>query len=259
MPRTSLAAPLVDPAEAWRAGIEPRDARGARALLDVESRGGRRQRSVYELFAEMEEKDGHLYGVLRTRINGLLGLPRSLANAGPAESPADLAVREALAAFPRFDEFLNALLDGIAKGFSVVELLWDYDARGRLVVADWIAHPQEWFLFDARGRLMLLAPPFAAPRDAVADPADAIALDARTSVVARAAVAPPARKFVVLRFGRDARNPFGRGLCQRAYWYYWFKKRLCSDFPHPKLLWWLSLPTVLGVGRPRGREEPRRR
>jgi len=36
-------------------------------------------------------------------------------------------------------------------------------------------------------------------------------------------------------------------------------KRLCSKFPFGRLLWWLELPSVLGVGRPRGREDPRRR
>lgn len=46
----------------------------------------------------------------------------------------------------------------------------------------------------------------------------------RTLLPARAAFPAPPRKFIVLTFGRDARNPYGRGLAQRSYWLYWFKK-----------------------------------
>src|SRR5690606_11008843 len=104
---------------------------------------------------EMEEKDAHLHSAIQTRENGLLSLPRRVVAAAPGgegERRAAAFAEEAIQQFPRFEEFLRALLDGMAKGFAVVELLWDYDARGRLSVVDWIAHPQEWFAFDAAGR-----------------------------------------------------------------------------------------------------------
>src|SRR5690606_15195693 len=194
------------------------------SLLQMEASGGRHQRPVYELFAEMEEKDGHLFSVLSTRINGLLGLPRTVqphADTDRARRTASL-VEDALARIPRMEALLRTLAEGIARGFAVVELLWGYDARGRLVPVDWIAHPQELFLFDARGRLHLLVPPF---RGNGGDGEDPIQLAPGRSVVPaeRAVVAPP-RKFIVLGFGRDARNPYGRGLCQRAYYYSNFKR-----------------------------------
>lgn len=228
MPSATLPETLINPTEAWWARLAARDDRAAPALLAAEHLGGRHQRSVYELFSEMEEKDAHLHSAIQTRANGLLSLPRRVVAAAPGgegERRAAAFAEEALQQVPRFEEFLRALLDGMAKGFAVVELLWDYDARGRLCVADWIAHPQEWFAFDAAGRVRLLAPPFrseenATDREEIPHPAG------RSLVPAASHLAPPPRKFIVLRFGADFRNPYGRGLCQRAYGYYWLKKNV---------------------------------
>ena len=211
---------LLNPNQLWWAGISPRDDRSAAALLSTEAAAGHVQRSVYELFSEMEEKDAHLHSVLQTRINGLLGLPRRVvpsADTAPARAAAAFA-NDAFAQIPRAEQLLRALLDGISKGFAVVELLWDYDAAGRLIISDWIAHPQEWFAFDAEGRLLLLTPPFRGSGAPIPIHAG------RATYGANAAIAPPPRKFIALRFGADFRNPYGRGLCQRAYWLYWFKK-----------------------------------
>jgi phage gp29-like protein len=224
----------------------------------MEASGGRHQRSVYELFAEMEEKDGHLFSVLSTRINGLLGLPRTVqphADTDRARRTASL-VEDALARIPRMEALLRTLAEGIARGFAVVELLWGYDARGRLVPVDWIAHPQELFLFDARGRLHLLVPPFRG--NDVSDPVqEPLTLAAGRGVVpAERAVAAPVRKFLVLAFGRDARNPYGRGLCQRAYYY--------SNFKRAALRQWAihneryGAPTAVATYAPGTTEDDRR-
>jgi len=216
--------PLLNPTEAWWAGVSPRDDRSAVSLLQMESAGGRHQRTVYELFGEMEEKDGHLYSILQTRLNGLLGLPRRVVPAAPANGAAREAadvVARLLDAIPRQEELLRALLEGIARGFAVVELVWDYDAAGRLSVVDWIAHPQEWFHLGGAGGLSLLSPPFRASSESGDAPMPG---PGRAAESPTRAFAPPPRKFILFRFGADARNPYGRGLCQRAYWYYWFKK-----------------------------------
>ncbi|MGF1572310.1 MAG: DUF935 family protein [Sumerlaeia bacterium] len=212
-------------------------------LLATEASNGRYQRSLYELFSEMEEKDGQLYSLLQTRINALVGLDYNWEFTGEATlpTPQQDAVRSfiqsALTQFPRFKEFIKALLDALAKGFSAVELIWGYNEKGQWVVQDWRAHPQEYFAFsNTEGSclaLKLLSPPFEESRDR-----DTVLKNSTTpeqttttanNTVTRLgawgkAVPAPERKFVVLHFGRDARNPFGRGLCQRAYWYYWFKK-----------------------------------
>ncbi len=220
-------APLVNPAEAWWAAHSLREDRSAHTLLQTEAAGGRHQQSVYELFAEMLEKDGHLYSVVQTRLNGILGLPRRIIPPPPAHKTAgrltDFLTR-ALSGIPRFEEMLRALLDGIAKGFAAIELQWGYGPGGELLVTDWRERPQEWFAFSPEQELLLLSPPFHNP-GGHALPAGPPRIDGgRSFAAATAAFRPPARTFLLLRFGADVRNPYGRGLAQRAYWMYWFKK-----------------------------------
>lgn len=209
------------------------------ALLSTEAGNGRFQRSLYELFSEMEEKDGQLYSLLQTRINALLGLEMvwesGASGSGTTNAKADRVrafLAETLSQFPRFKEFLRALLEALPKGFAVVELIWGYNADGRWVVQDWRAHPQEYFAFQPEpsgascSGLLLQSPPFA---NNTAETQRDTVLHGTQKPIERLgslgkAFAAPERKFVLLQFGCDARNPFGRGLCQRAYWYYWFKK-----------------------------------
>lgn len=131
-------------------------------------------------------------------------------------------VEATLRAIPRLEELLRALLDGVAKGFAAVELIWGYDRAGHIVPADWVPHPQEWFALSPAGELLLLAPPFRRPEGRRAEAAPSA--PGRSTMPAREAFPAPDRKFLLLRFGADHRNPYGRGLCQRLYWYYWFKK-----------------------------------
>lgn len=223
--------PLVNPAEKWWAGHGPRDDRSPLALLQAESSSGRLHRSVYELYAEMEEKDGHLFSLLQTRLNGLLGLPRQILPAVSGDENARSAanfISEILHQIPRFDSLLRALLDAIAKGFSVVEIVWGYDGKGRLIPVDWIAHPQEWFLLDEGGGLNLLSPPFR-PTSRTRD-FDGSEGPGRHPFPARHHFPAPSRKFIALTFGADFRNPYGRGLAQHAYWMYWFKKNTLKSW-----------------------------
>src|SRR5690606_7852239 len=63
-----LAHPDLNPHQAWRTGMPSQHANATTAILQTELACGRHQRSVYELFAEMEDKDRHLYSVIQTRI-----------------------------------------------------------------------------------------------------------------------------------------------------------------------------------------------
>jgi phage gp29-like protein len=165
--------------------------------------------------------------VLQTRINGLLGLQRRVIPTAPASDEgreAAAKITHALEQFPRLDEFLHALLDGISKGFAVIELIWNYTPSGQLAVEDWIAHRQEAFAFNENGELMLLSPPFQKnkhSRDNAFYPTSS-----RGAFTTVEPFSPPPRKFIAFRFGADARHPYGRGLTQRSYWYYWFKKNV---------------------------------
>lgn len=225
---------LPNQAESWWAAMLSREEQTATVLLQTESSQGRHQRSVYELFSEMEEKDGHLHAVLQTRGNGLLGLPMAIqpASESAADGRAADLVRDLVAEFPDWDGFLRTLLDALAKGFAAVELCWDYDRLGRLTVVEWIAHRQESFAFSDEGTLLLLSPPFAppaaAPRGDANDDSRWRAPEPWTP--SRVLLPPtshhpaPEGRFVVHRHGAGARHRHGRGLCQHAYWYYWFKK-----------------------------------
>lgn len=214
--------PRWNPAEQWWEAAGRGEDRSTARLLQAEAAAGRTHRSVYELFAEMEERDAHFHSVLQTRVNGLLALPRRVVPAPPGDDAARRTaarVEDILAAIPRAESLWRALLDALAKGFAVVELAWDHDARGRIVVADWRAHPQEAFLFDDDGRLRLASPPFAG-LGAAPPPA----APGRAATMTRAMIAPPPRRFIVHTVGADRRNPYGRGLAQRAFWLYWFKR-----------------------------------
>jgi phage gp29-like protein len=223
MAESRMLAPAWNPAEAWWANLPGADDRAAAVILQTEAANGRSQASVYELFAEMEQKDGHLFSVLQTRIQGLLGLGRRVVAGGRTERDQRAAelVGELWAAVPRPGALLRALLDAVPKGFAAVELVWDYDAQGRMTVADWVAHPQEYFGFGSDGELLLLCPPF---RSESADANTAVLPPGRAVATAAALRPAPERKFLLCRFGADARNRYGRGLCLHAYWYYWFKK-----------------------------------
>lgn len=223
MAESRMLAPAWNPAEAWWANLPGADDRAAAVILQTEAANGRSQASVYELFAEMEQKDGHLFSVLQTRIQGLLGLGRRVVPGGRTERDQRAAelVGELWGAIPRPGALLRALLDAVAKGFAAVELVWDYDGQGRMTVKDWVAHPQEYFAFGNDGELLLLCPPFRGESPDV----NASVLPPGRAVATAASLRPaPDRKFLLCRFGADARNRYGRGLCLHAYWYYWFKK-----------------------------------
>lgn len=158
----------------------------------------------------------------------MLGLPRTIvpASSGAADRRAAAVVETLVGRVSGFDELLRALLDALCKGFAVVEVVCGYESDGRLTITDWIAHRQEFFAFEDNGELLLLSPPFGAgegspSRGALESASVAIG---RTIIAPQQTLAAHPRKFLVLRHGADARNPYGRGLCQHAYWYYFFKK-----------------------------------
>ena len=77
------------------------------------------------LAEEMEERDPHYASVLRTRKLAVSGLPvQVLAASDSAEDAAKAAFIEALTQAPEFSELVDDLLDGLGKGYSVCEMLW---------------------------------------------------------------------------------------------------------------------------------------
>ncbi|MCX8037982.1 MAG: DUF935 domain-containing protein [Candidatus Sumerlaeia bacterium] len=196
-------------------------------ILNSGALAGAGIRNLYDLYQEMEDKDGHLYSVLQTRKNGVLSRDRKVVAA--SDTPRDRAVADfvarALDHIPQFDQALCDILDALGKGFSVTEIIWAV-AGDTVSVAALKSRYQGHFAFDLEGRLCL---------------ADELGRPVHPSPL-------PPEKFIVHTFDARHGNPIGNGLCQKAYWYYWFKKN--------NLKFWVVFnekfgsPTVVGKYRP---------
>ena len=98
------------------------------ALMRDADRGD--MRAYLTLAEEMEEREPHYASVLATRKLGVSGaVPTVIA---PSDQPDDLAITEdleQLVADPQFEGLVLDCMDAIAKGFAMVEILWQRDAR----------------------------------------------------------------------------------------------------------------------------------
>jgi phage gp29-like protein len=82
------------------------------------------------LAEEMEEREPHYASVLGTRKLGVSGAVPTVIS--PSDSPDDLAISddlEQLVAQPEFEGLVLDLMDGVAKGFSMVEIIWHRDLK----------------------------------------------------------------------------------------------------------------------------------
>jgi len=217
-------------------------------------------RTIYDLFQEMEDKDGHLYSVLQTRKNGVLSRGRKVVAA--SDSPRDREVADfvarALERIPAFDQALRDILDALGKGFSVTEIIWSVSG-GRVLVEALKSRFQGRFVFGLDGELRLLDESECVALGALGAPlrlgADPLG-NAGAGPRAPGRPVPP-EKFIVFSFDARNGNPYGNGLCQKAYWYYWFKKN--------NLKFWVVFnekfgsPTVVGRYRTGATDEERDR
>lgn len=192
-------------------------------ILRSEGFAGSSVAGLYSLYDEMEEKDGHLFAVLQTRKNGVLSCPRKVVPASNASRDQEIAafITRALGRISGFDQSLFNMLDALGKGLSVQEILWE--AREGAVLAICLkSRAPGRFLFGDDGslRLNVYSVP---PADEREDPSQA---GAGQTGFSRALFGRPLphRKFVRFAFGGLYDNPYGRGLCSRAYWYYFLKK-----------------------------------
>lgn len=100
----------------------------------------------YELFEDMEEKDGHIASEMGKRRRALLldweVVPPP--NASAAEKNAAAQVSELMTDVPDFEDMLFDVTDGIGKGFACLEIEWH--RLGRWWLPNTITHrPQSWF------------------------------------------------------------------------------------------------------------------
>lgn len=93
-----------------------------------------------ELFEEMEEKDPHLFSIMQTRKLAVAGLDYEAAPFSEDKKDVEAAefVSEVIYGLPGFEDDLMDMLDGIGKGYSVLEIYWD--VRGGRNVARRLEH-----------------------------------------------------------------------------------------------------------------------
>ena len=160
-----------------------------------------------ELAEDLEEKDGHYAAVLRSRKLAVAELDVSVVAAG--EDEASLADADLLRIWldtGLAQAALSDLLDGLGKGFAVVEILWATEA-GRWQPAALEPRDPRWFAFDpVDGRTLKL-------RQADGTLADL----------------PPA-KFIVHRPKLKSGLPIRNGLARPAAWAWLFKSFALKDW-----------------------------
>ncbi|MDO5631126.1 MAG: DUF935 domain-containing protein [Paracoccus sp. (in: a-proteobacteria)] len=95
----------------------------------LKAANGGDNRDLLTLAEEMEERDTHYASVLGQRKRAVSGI-EPIVRAGGTDAKAKaaaVAVQELVAA-PIFDDMIDNLLDALAKGYAVVQPIWNYGA-----------------------------------------------------------------------------------------------------------------------------------
>jgi phage gp29-like protein len=208
------------------AGLTPR--RLTAILRDADAGNIVRQ---MELFAEMEEKDAHLFSCLQTRKLAVSGLPWTI----EGEAATADFVHEALDGLDNFEEALMDLMDALGKGFSVSEIIWEA-GRGQVTARALKKRPQKKFRFAAEDGLSM------SPRLVTEDePVNGVPL--------------VDDKFIVHMYRAGADLPERGGLLRVLSWMYLFKNYAFKD--------WVTfcevfgMPLRLGIYSPNATKEDR--
>lgn len=156
-----------------------------------------------EIYDEMEAKDPNLYGLMQVRKSSVAHLPWKVLPYSEEARDEEVAefCTDVLKNIRDFTEDLYELLDGVAKGFSVSEIIWYIRPDGKWGVYWLESRRQRRFQFSPDGKLLLQTARNIMPGDPV-----------------------PPRKFLVLRHGAKGENPYGDGVLKHCYWYYLSKK-----------------------------------
>lgn len=100
------------------------------------------------LAEEMEERDPHYASVLGTRKRAVSGIEPTVDAA--SDDPRDMEIAEAvrqLVRTPEFSDLVFDLMDGLGKGYSVVEILWDQSGL-QWTPKQYLWRDPRFFVFD---------------------------------------------------------------------------------------------------------------
>lgn len=203
------------------------------AILTAESRWRGLPGGIYGVFQEMEDKDAHYFATLQTRRTAVAACEWKIVPGGDGVDALAAAreVEHVLRAVPGLHDTFYHLLDALAKGFAVAEILYEQGADGVTISAikpRGVAH----FAFGRDGHLHLLTEDAPQPwplRSAEwLDTGEArdrlLPRPGEWAVLARAARRLPARKMLVFVAQPAGGTPYGSPLAGRAFWYVWFKR-----------------------------------
>ena len=104
-------------------------------------------RAQCDLFADMEEKDGHIFAEMAKRKRALLGLPYEIQpppHATSAEQRQAAQAAELFAQTPDLEDIIFDLADAIGHGFVGLELSWRQTGQ-HWHIAQCEHRPQRWF------------------------------------------------------------------------------------------------------------------
>lgn len=106
--------------------------------------------SYLTLAEEMEERDAQYRTVLNTRKLQIISTPYIIKTVDNQDKNLEKiqAFVENITRTPQFKKMLFHLLDGLGKGFSVVEINYEYDEKEKLLYPKTYSYkPQAWFTF----------------------------------------------------------------------------------------------------------------
>lgn len=101
----------------------------------------------YELFEDMEERDGHILAEMGKRRRAVSGLPWDIvppANATPAEKDAAKQLKQLMEEIDEVDSVIYDTTDAIGKGFCCQEIEW-HRLDGLWLPRSIVHRPQSWF------------------------------------------------------------------------------------------------------------------
>ena len=166
--------------------------------------------AAFPLYRDLEEKDGQVSSALETRKDGVLRRERRVLAASSAADDERRAAfaRDVLAAISHFENILYELLDAVAYGFTVAEIIWEQEGS-TVFIRDIRPRPQELFSFGPIGK------PQVGP----------LQFSHGSRVTNHESHVLPSHKFLVSSFRPRHGNRRGRPLLRRVFWPSWFKRQ----------------------------------
>lgn len=170
-----------------------------------------------ELFEEIEEKDPHLFSLMQTRKNTVLGLDWEIIPYSDEERDQEIAkfIGDVLYNLQDFEDALLDLLDAIGKGFAVSEILWAIEGNSAVPIALKWRH-QKKFRYDDLDNLRLL-----------------------TEENMSTGIEIPPNKFVINKYRARSGSPARAGVHRVCVWMYLFKNYTVKD--------WIAFAEVYGM------------